>query len=92
MLFSTFHVFCKGCVQNTFSIYSLYTLKVCSNAARVYVHESIFDKFIEKVVDATKNLCVEDTFNSRAVIGALISKEHLEKVEGFIQRAVGEVR
>lgn len=92
MLFSTFHVFCKGCVQNTFSIYSPYTLKVCSNAARVYVHESIFDKFIEKVVDATKNLCVEDTFNSRAVIGALISKEHLEKVEGFIQRAVGEVR
>ena len=55
------------------------------------MHELIFDEFVEKVVDATKNLFVEDTFNSRAVIGAMISKEHLEKVEGFIQRAVGEV-
>lgn len=64
---------------------------MCSNAARVFVHESIYDKFVEKAVDATKKLRVGNTMDGRTQIGALISKEHLAKVQGFIERAAGEV-
>jgi len=64
--------------------------EVCSNAARVYVHESIFDEFLEKVVDATSRLRIGNTMDGRMEIGALISSEHLDKVTGFIDRAVAE--
>lgn len=64
---------------------------MCSNGARVFVHESIFDEFVEKVVAATAKLRIGDTMDGRAHIGALISKDHLNKVTGFIERAVDEV-
>ena len=68
-----------------------YILKVCSNAARIYVHESIFDEFLEEVVKAAKKLRIGDTMDGRSQIGALISQDHFDKVTGFIDRAVGEV-
>jgi len=64
--------------------------EVCSNAARVYVHESIYEEFLSKVVNACQKMIIGDTMSARVKIGALISKEHLEKVQGFIDRAVGE--
>ncbi|XP_047135173.1 4-trimethylaminobutyraldehyde dehydrogenase [Hydra vulgaris] len=64
--------------------------EACSNGTRVYVHESILDSFLEKVVEATRNLNIGDTMDARTHIGALISLEHLEKVQGFINRAVSE--
>lgn len=64
--------------------------EVCSNAARVFVHEAIFDEFVEKAVEATKKLRVGNTMDGRTQIGALISKDHLDKVSDFIERAVKE--
>jgi len=64
--------------------------EVCSNAARVFVHEAIYEKFVEKAVAATKKLRVGNTMDGRTQIGALISEEHLAKVTGFIERAVKE--
>ena len=64
---------------------------MCSNAARVFVHESIFDKFLKKCVEATERLRIGNTMDGRTQIGALISDGHLEKVSGFIERAVKEV-
>lgn len=64
--------------------------EVCSNAARIYVHESIFEEYVDLVVAATKNLRLGDPKNGRSQLGALISSEHRDKVEGFIQRAKDE--
>lgn len=59
--------------------------EVCTNGTRVFVHDSIYDAFIEQLAHRTKKLIVGDPSNMETQIGALISSEHLDKVLGFIQ-------
>lgn len=72
-------------------VYAFIIIQVCSNGARVYVHENIFDEFMEKIEVAVRKLRVGDTMDSTAQIGALISKEHFEKVSKFVEGAKQEV-
>jgi len=46
---------------------------------------------MDKVETAVRNLKIGDTMDEKMTIGALISKEHFEKVTGFIERAKTEV-
>ena len=60
----------------------------CIAAERLYVHESIYDRFIEKVVNATKKLKVGDPHDSD--MGPLINKGALQTAEKFVGDAVNE--
>jgi acyl-CoA reductase-like NAD-dependent aldehyde dehydrogenase len=64
--------------------------EVCSNGTRVFVHEKIFDEFLSKVVQATRNLKIGDPMSEDTVVGATINGAHAEKVLGFVTRAVSE--
>lgn len=46
---------------------------------------------MEKIEVAVRQLKVGDTMDPTAQIGALITKEHFEKVSGFVERAKQEV-
>jgi len=59
--------------------------EVCTNGTRVFVHDAIYDQFIEQLAHRTNKLVVGDPADMSTQIGALISGEHLEKVLGFIQ-------
>ncbi|MCW8328463.1 betaine-aldehyde dehydrogenase [Photobacterium sp. SDRW27] len=59
--------------------------EVCTNGTRVFVHDAIYDEFIEQLAYRTNKLVVGDPADMSTQIGALISGEHLEKVLGFIQ-------
>ncbi len=59
--------------------------EVCTNGTRVFVHDAIYDVFIEQLAHRTKKLVIGDPADMSTQIGALISGEHLEKVLGFIQ-------
>ena len=59
--------------------------EICSNGTRVYVAESIKDKFLEKLIEKTRRLIIGDPTKMKTQIGALISQEHLEKVLGYIE-------
>lgn len=59
----------------------------CTAATRVYVHESIADKLTESLVEAMKAVKLGDPFDSATQMGPLISKTHLESVNGFVDRA-----
>ncbi|MGR5145308.1 betaine-aldehyde dehydrogenase [Photobacterium alginatilyticum] len=59
--------------------------EVCTNGTRVFVHDAIYDQFIEQLAHRTNKLVVGDPVDMSTQIGALISGEHLEKVLGFIQ-------
>ncbi len=59
--------------------------EVCTNGTRVFVHDAIYDEFIEQLAHRTNKLVVGDPADMSTQIGALISGEHLEKVLGFIQ-------
>ncbi|ATY85440.1 5-carboxymethyl-2-hydroxymuconate semialdehyde dehydrogenase [Kyrpidia spormannii] len=64
--------------------------EVCLCGSRVYVERPIYDEFLSRMVEKAKNLVVGDPFDERTNVGALISEEHLHRVEGFIERAVKE--
>ncbi|MGF1717363.1 betaine-aldehyde dehydrogenase [Photobacterium chitinilyticum] len=59
--------------------------EVCTNGTRVFVHDAIYDDFIEQLAHRANKLVVGDPADMSTQIGALISGEHLEKVLGFIQ-------
>ena len=61
--------------------------EVCTHGTRVYVHESIHDEFLERIQAATKSLVVGDPTDMNTHIGALVSKQHLDKVLHYIDLA-----
>lgn len=61
--------------------------EVCTNGTRVFVHESLYGRFIEQLKSRTEKLIVGNPMDMQTQIGALISTEHLEKVLGAIEAA-----
>ncbi|MBL6782689.1 MAG: betaine-aldehyde dehydrogenase [Alphaproteobacteria bacterium] len=64
--------------------------EVCSNATRVFVHRSIANELIARMVEKTAALKVGDPMAEDVDIGALISEEHLGKVMGMIAKGLEE--
>jgi betaine-aldehyde dehydrogenase len=64
--------------------------EVCSNGTRVFVHRSIRQAFIEKLVARVKRLRIGDPMDPATQVGALISEEHMNKVLGYIERGKAE--
>jgi len=59
--------------------------EICSNGTRIYVAESVKEKFLEKLLNKTRKMIVGDPMDITTQVGALISKEHMEKVLGYIE-------
>ncbi len=66
--------------------------EICSNGTRVYVAESIKEEFLNKLVAKTRNLIIGNPSDMKTQVGALISKEHFEKVTGYIELGKKEAR
>ncbi len=58
--------------------------EVCSNGTRVYVERSVLPQFMERLVVRTRALRVGDPEDPETQVGALISREHMAKVLGYI--------
>ena len=59
----------------------------CTAATRVICHESCVDQVTEALVAAMKAVKVGNPFDTDTEMGSMISKAHLESVDGFVQRA-----
>ena len=64
--------------------------EVCLCGSRIYVERSAYDEFIQKFVAKTKELVVGDPFDPQTKVGALISKEHYERVLSYVELAKEE--
>jgi betaine-aldehyde dehydrogenase len=58
--------------------------EICSNGTRVFVQEGLHDAFLARLVEKTRNLKLGDPLDPATQVGALISREHCEKVLGYI--------
>lgn len=58
--------------------------------SRIFVQRDIYQAFLEAFVEKTKRLVVGDPENPSTNLGALISKQHLEKVKYYVDLAVEE--
>ncbi|MGM7702876.1 aldehyde dehydrogenase [Pseudalkalibacillus sp. Hm43] len=64
--------------------------EVCLCGSRIYVQRPVYEAFLEKFVARTKELLVGDPFVEGTKVGAVISKEHYERVNGYIELAKEE--
>ncbi len=62
--------------------------EVCSNGTRVFVHASIRDAFLEKLVARTEKMVIGDPLDLATQVGSLISAGHMAKVMGYIEAGV----
>ncbi|MDF2154623.1 aldehyde dehydrogenase [Vibrio sp. CAU 1672] len=75
--------------------------EVCVAATRLLVHESIKDRFVDKVISAARAFMPKDPMDTSSSMGALIDQEHKAKVlqyidlgqsEGAVLRCGGDVQ
>ncbi|WP_338752785.1 aldehyde dehydrogenase family protein [Bacillus sp. FJAT-52991] len=59
--------------------------QVCSAGSRILVEESIYDKFVERFVERAKQIQVGSGLDEETEMGPLVSKQHMEKVLGYIE-------
>ena len=65
--------------------------EICTNGTRVFVHKNIYPAFIERLLERTRNnIVVGDPMDPATNFGALISKEHQQKVLGYIRQGIAE--
>lgn len=64
--------------------------QICLCGSRIFVEETIYEKFKADFVDKVKSLKVGHPSETDTNIGALVSKPHLEKVKSYIEIAKEE--
>jgi betaine-aldehyde dehydrogenase len=65
--------------------------EICTNGTRVFVHEGIYLKFMERLLERTRNnILPGDPMNPQTNFGALISDKHRKLVLSYIATGVAE--
>jgi aminomuconate-semialdehyde/2-hydroxymuconate-6-semialdehyde dehydrogenase len=64
--------------------------EVCLAGSRLFVERPIHDEFMERLRAAAQALPIGDPMRDDTRVGPLISAEHREKVESYIELAVGD--
>jgi betaine-aldehyde dehydrogenase len=64
--------------------------EICTNGTRVFVHESVHDEFLDRLVARTRRLRVGPPLDPDTDVGALISEGHMQRVLGYIERGRAE--
>ncbi|MGZ8578265.1 MAG: gamma-aminobutyraldehyde dehydrogenase [Actinomycetota bacterium] len=59
----------------------------CTAACRVLVGGKVYDQVLSELVPAVEGIKVGGAFEPDVAVGSMISKEQLERVEGFVDRA-----
>jgi len=61
--------------------------EVCLCGSRIYVERPAYEKFLEKFVAKTKELVVGDPLDPNTKVGALVTEEHYNRVNSYLQLA-----
>jgi aldehyde dehydrogenase (NAD+) len=65
--------------------------QVCCATSRILVHESIYEKFIQKLIDFTTTASVVgDPFDEKTSHGPQVSKLQFERVMKYVERGKAE--
>lgn len=59
--------------------------EVCTCPSRALVQEDIFDVFMEKVLEKTRNIIQGNPLDVNTMVGAQASKEQHDKIKGYLQ-------
>ncbi|MCD6575379.1 aldehyde dehydrogenase [Candidatus Aerophobetes bacterium] len=77
-----------GAVNSLITGFCLNQGEVCCASTRLFLHEKIYDEFMEKLVTRVKSLKLGNTMDPSTQMGALINKKQLEKVDSYVKEAI----
>ncbi len=64
--------------------------QVCLSGSRIFVERSIYGEFIDRFSDAAKQLRIGDPLEPQTQQGAVVSKQHYDKILSYLQLARDE--
>ncbi|MYZ47595.1 aldehyde dehydrogenase family protein [Rhizobiales bacterium L72] len=60
----------------------------CASVQNVYVHESLYDRFVERMADEVRGLRIGDPLEPETDVGTLIDENAAKRVESWVSEAV----
>jgi len=66
------------------------TGQVCTSPGRYYIHEKVYDEFLEKYIAEAKKVIVGDPLDKATQMGPVVSKVHRDSIEAHIRSALDE--
>jgi acyl-CoA reductase-like NAD-dependent aldehyde dehydrogenase len=66
------------------------TGQICMHMERIYIHDSLYDEFRDRLVAAAQELKMAATYDFSADMGGLISPDHLARVEEHVNDAIAK--
>src|SRR5690625_684319 len=67
-----------------FVLFALNQGEVCTAPSRALIHESIYDKFMEKAIERVKAIKIGNPLDTETMMGAQASKQQLDKILSYI--------
>ena len=69
------------------SLFTIFSIngERCTAGSRIFVQESVYDDFVRKFSERAKRLVVGDPADEKTNVGSMITREHWEKVTGYIR-------
>ncbi|HWL27203.1 MAG TPA: aldehyde dehydrogenase family protein, partial [Ureibacillus sp.] len=68
-----------------FVLFALNSGEICTAPSRALVHESIYDKFMERVMERIKAIKIGNPLDTETMMGAQASKQQLDKILSYIE-------
>jgi 5-carboxymethyl-2-hydroxymuconic-semialdehyde dehydrogenase len=72
-----------------FTIFSLNGER-CTAGSRIFIQETIYDKFVAEFAERARKIRIGDPRDENTQVGAMITRQHWEKVTGYIALAEQE--
>ncbi len=76
----------KRCVTGAFS----YAGQVCISVQRIYIHEAVYDAFLQKFIPLVNSLKLGDPMVEETDIGPVIDEENRNRIEMWVDEAQGK--
>ncbi|MEQ8627699.1 aldehyde dehydrogenase [Ekhidna sp.] len=64
--------------------------EICLCGSRILIEESIYDEFKKRFLEECKKIIVGDPMDAKSIMGALVSSDHLNKVDSYVKLAQEE--
>jgi aldehyde dehydrogenase (NAD+) len=76
----------NGCIAGIFAAGG----QTCLAGSRLFLHEKIYDEFMERLVERTKKIRMGDPSMIESEMGPIATIDQLHKVESFVESAIRE--
>jgi acyl-CoA reductase-like NAD-dependent aldehyde dehydrogenase len=63
---------------------------ICGSPGRFYVHEKVYDEFVDRFVAESKKVIVGNPKDEKTQMGPVVSAEHRDRVESYIKIGIEE--